>query len=360
MGIAQETKAFINKQATLKQLLNIIPVHPATISKRDLLELNLSFLDKDDKGKTRAFEARKKELERLLSILVQVPDYKVQVDKSKKTHYWSKHLGINDIVPPDYLHHIIDSTLENPFDLYPPNLVELLSSDFEKPQSLLSIKLEKWLSKIKYVSNCYSLRHATRNIEIDDTIYNALFDDKKLQCLYHPRNKPEPYEYTLSPLGLISNGDVRYLFANVHHDNSQKNRFQSFALNRFVNVSVLERSVEPSNFDFYEYIEKNPTTTQYPENDFYGTNNENKPVEVTLGVEKWMKEKYQQNPIADGQIIKKTRDKSYFKITINVPITMQFVWFLQAQSENIEVLKPKKLRALIITRLKNTLKLYEQ
>ena len=186
-----------------------------------------------------------------------------------------------------------------------------------------------WLDKVRVVTKDQSLLPPEINPDVLETVYTALFEDKRLSGQYRKRGESRYDDRVLNPLGLVYKDSVAYLVATV----GEYDDIRQFALHRFRSAEVLnEPSRFPEGFSLEGYVKSGEF--QYPEGEmirFKALFDEGASVHL-----------YETKLSADQRLTEVENDKVLVEATVQM--TGQFRWWLLGFGDQIVVLEPKNLR----------------
>jgi predicted DNA-binding transcriptional regulator YafY len=111
--------------------------------------------------------------------------------------------------------------------------------------------LSAWRDKVRVLPPGQPLHPPVMNPEVQNTVTQALLQDKSLMVTYHPRNQEEK-EYKANPLGLVVRDHVLYLVCTLRDYDDIK----QLVLHRIQKAELLDEPVRRlKGFDLDTYIQ---------------------------------------------------------------------------------------------------------
>lgn len=223
--------------------------------------------------------------------------------------------------------------------LLPPSFLAEIRPWFDLARSSLSgsNNIRQWINRVRIIPPTQPMIPPTINHEAQTAIYEALLQNRQLECVYTGRdsNKTQK-DYILNPLALVQRGTTIYLIC-TRHDSRE---IQTFALHRFKSARVLESRVNaPQDFDVDEYIESGSLGFRI---------DVNRPTEnVDLSIYLPMREAttFFESKLAKNQKIEVLDD--LVKVSATIPLTSQLVWWLRGFGKKIKRIEPAHLQELV-------------
>jgi len=236
--------------------------------------------------------------------------------------------------------------------LLPKITFEALEPLFEAAETWLDKKAKpnnknpkNWINKIRVVQPAQSFIAPNINDGVQENIYHALMDDKKIFVSYQSIDNAEPKKYELNPLGLIVRGSIYYLVATA----KEYTQVTLYALHRFLSVENLQKNIKiPVGFDLDDAIRNGL-------GDF-----SSEPQQITLKIrcDEYLSVYLKETPLSKDQIIQPDSDgKSLITATVNE--TWQLNLWLKSQGARLEVCEPIAMRESFKAELKKSLSLYK-
>lgn len=217
--------------------------------------------------------------------------------------------------------------------LLPPSLVAEMNPWFDAARRSLPDQnhVKQWMNRVRIVPSSQPLIPPTVDQAAQQAIYEALLQDKQLECEYQSRISGEEKTYVLNPLALVQKGAVIYLICTRH----DKNAIQTFALHRFKAARVLEsRAMHQNDFHLDEYIESGALGFRVD----YQKATEN--IELKLTMNAKTVHFFEESALSRDQVIEQFTDNLY-QVRATVPFTSQLVWWLRGFGRKILQIEPQ-------------------
>jgi len=219
--------------------------------------------------------------------------------------------------------------------LLPKTTLNLLQPYFTRAKEVLNDEtkssLRKWPEKVKTIERGQKLQAASIDSGVQQTIYQALLEEKTLQASYTPRGQDNPKDYLIHPLGIVHRMGVVYLICTLW----QYDDIKQLALHRFKAATIEDEAANiRSDFSLTEYIESDQKLA-YP----IGSKN----INLKLLFDKTVAEHLAETPLSENQTISPQGDTKVV-VTATVTDTLELQWWLQAFGDNVEVIEPIQMR----------------
>lgn len=226
--------------------------------------------------------------------------------------------------------------------LLPPSLLAEINPWFDLARRALSAphnNVRQWVNRVRIIPATQPLIPPTIDRHAQQAIYEALLQDRQIECTYSTRaqHKKEEKLYTLNPLALVQRGAVIYLVCTRH----DKVDVQTFALHRFKSAKVLDnRANPPPNFNIDTYIESGALgfriNIDQPTEDIL--------LQLTLRSENaWT---FFESKLSKDQKIDVIED-GLVRVSANVPLNSQLIWWLRSFGKKIEKIEPQLVAHLV-------------
>ncbi len=321
------------------QLLRLLPRHPQKVTAGDLQK----------RLEAEGYKTAKRTVERdLISLSVAFP---ISLDDREKPYGWSwqKNAPILDVpgltAPQALAFALVERFLAS---LLPASTLGDLGPYFKTAEQQLNTLpkgrgMPSWVNKMRVVQPTQSLIPPKIKPDVQRAVYEALLNSRQIRIAYHKRGAEGPVEYTVHPLGLVQRGPVTYLVCTLFH-------YQDvllLAVHRILSAVMLDEPVNyPKDFDLDRYIASGALN--------FG-NGEQIRLEAIfhIGAAEHLHETLLS---ADQKIY--PLDDEHVRITATVLDTPQLSWWLLALGDQVEVLKPVKLRKEMATTIKAMSHLY--
>ena len=306
-------------------ILNLVPKWPRKVSTRELRD------DLAERGIQVSIRTIQRDLLKISEI------FPLENDGSKDIPgwFWSRDADIFDIPSMEPSVALAFKLVqEHLTDLLPFSVLGQLKPYFERASQVLNnlqgSGLSSWHEMVKVVPETQRLLPSEIKDEVLNAVYDALLRQKRLKARYTPRGK-ETREYEISPLGLIFRQRIAYLLGTTWDGDIVR----QFALHRFGSAEITDVNVlRPADFDLDKYISSGFID--------YLIGKEKRIHLVALFTRDAGYHLYE-TPLSEDQEIIPTRDGD-LKISATVFDTSQLRWWLLGFGDQVEVLKPRKLR----------------
>ena len=173
---------------------------------------------------------------------------------------------------------------------------------------------------------------------VSEAVSEALLRGRQLKLRYRTRRDSEFKESLLSPLGLVQRGPVTFLVVTQRAD---RDPFL-LAMHRIAEATMLEEdTVTPAGFDLSAWLTAGSMLVLVQRD-----------IRLVLAVSGVALLGLQEAPLAVGQTITRMADGRH-RLTVRLPHSLQLEWWVLGMGDNVELLAPKRLRAIIKTRLRS-------
>lgn len=220
--------------------------------------------------------------------------------------------------------------------LLPPSLIDEIQPWFHLARRSLSDQnhVKQWVNRVRIVPSSQPLIPPSINQAAQQSIYEALLQDKQLECIYQGRSPiGEEKTYILNPLALVQKGATIYLICTRHH----KTNIQTFALHRFRAAKVLtSKTMHQNDFNLDKYIESGALGFRVNHEE------ETTTVNLKLVINAASLQFFEENRLSLDQIITGFTDNLY-QVTATVPFTSQLVWWLRGFGRKILQIEPEEV-----------------
>lgn len=320
-------------------MLRMIPKYPRTIGSvtiRDRLR---------DLGHG---ETSLRTIQRDLELLSQeFPLTMVDPDKRPIQWHWMKgaSLDIPALEPAEAVAMKLVRTYLRP--LLPGAMLDALEPHFEAAERMLNseggLGPARWTSAVRVLPKGIQLLPPKINSYAQRTVYDALLRERRLELEYRPRRSTQNEHYRVNPIGLVVRDSVIYLVASLVEDDA----LRQFVLHRIETAQMLdEPATSPRDFDLDQYIAAGgfgwPT----------GRN-----IRLVAIFDHGPAQTLSETPLSPDQTIREL-DSDRFKLTATVQETRELHWWLLSFGPEVEVVEPKRLRAMIRKLVESSAKRY--
>ena len=217
--------------------------------------------------------------------------------------------------------------------LLPPSLIEEMNPWFDLAKRSLSEQshMRQWVNRVRIVPATQPLIPPTVDRLAQQTIYEALLQDRQIECIYQARSTHEEKSYLLNPLGLVQKGAIIYLVCT----RQDKTDIQTFALHRFKSAKLLKsKTIHPHQFELDDYIESGALGFRVD----YAQPTEQIQLKLTLSDSEI--QFFEESQLSkDQQIIKLA--EGLYQVQATVPFTSQLVWWLSSFGQKIQKIEPE-------------------
>lgn len=219
--------------------------------------------------------------------------------------------------------------------LLPPSLIEEMHPWFDLARRSLSEQnnVKQWLNRVRIIPASQPLIPPTLDQEAQQNIYEALLQDKQLECIYQARSHSEAKTYILNPLALVQKGAVLYLICT----RADKTDIQTFALHRFKAAIVLNAQKKTiKDFDLDRYIESGALGFRVD----YQKPTEKIELKLTMNANSVAF--FEESRLSQDQVIQRFTD-NLFQVSATVPFTSQLVWWLRGFGTRLLQIEPQEV-----------------
>lgn len=308
-------------------MLQKVPRYPRRISTRELLR------HLEDEG----FSISQRSIQRDLNMLSEIfVGLESDGNQDEAGWYWIKDCQLYDFPSIDPHMALTFKLVENYLKpLIPPVVMDKIQPYMKKSDAVLAALnkqgVKDWKSRVHFFSRTQSLVPANIDEDVVHVIYESILNHKQFRGWYKGRNNEEK-EYEFHPLGLVVQESVTYLVASVWGYDDLRH----YALHRFVRCECSgEIANVPDNFDIKEYVSTG--TFEY-------VLGKDKAIKLVVLMDKITAVHLGETPLSQDQCMSKCKD-GRVRITATVKNSEQLRWWLLGFGENVEVIKPGKLRA---------------
>lgn len=270
-------------------------------------------------------------------------------DKRPQGWCWSKDAAI--LLPGMDLHTALTFRLMKEFikPLIPNACLEAAKQHFAAAGKILDNDCEghhlAWLDKVQIISRGQSLIPPVIVDDVLDTVYNALFSDRRFSATYERREGGELKEYIVNPLGLVFVNKSLYLVCTLREYDDIK----QMALHRFTSAKLLDEPArEISGFSLSGYV-KDQQAFDFPLTD--------DTIRLEASFTPAAAKHLMETPLSIDQKIRSKSDSEMI-VTATVADTAQLRWWLLGFGDQVEVLKPEKLRKEMASKVKGMAERY--
>ena len=319
-------------------MLRSIPRKPRKITSSNLL----SILESE------GYQVSKRTIERDLNSLSLV--FPIKCDDRDKPFGW-QWMGneVMDIpsmdIPVALSFSLVSQFLQH---LLPRSSREHLEPHFKQAAKILKNTEKsgqgKWLDKISILHRGQKLIPSNISPVILDTVYEALLTDKRIDIKYQASEDSDIKEYEVNPLGLVFRDATVYMVSSLWEYDDIK----QLVVHR-IRKAVISESVKriPEGFNLKEYIDSGEFGYKVNEN----------PIKLKAVFHKEAVNHLRETQLSEDQLIKEQHDGRVL-LEATVFDTLELRWWLMGFGDEVEVMKPKRLRDEFKQMSKNLAKMY--
>lgn len=316
----------MSKALRLVYMLQSIPRSPRRISTRDL----------HNQLQEQNFSVDIRSVQRDLNELATLfPDLQTDGNKDQAGWFWTKDSKIQQIPAIDpsmaLTFKLVDQFLS---ELVPQSVKAVLKPYFDSSEDVLNAlgtdKMATWSDKVRILPRTQPLKPAAINEEVLASVYQGLFEGKQIHAKYRRGYDNEIREYVLNPLCLIFRESAVYLVASIKDYVPLH-----YALHRFIDCELLDSHIDAiDDFKLDDIIDSGS---------FDYADIEDKKIRLTVIFDPAVAKHLSESPLSDDQAMTKKRD-GRIQVTATVKDTRQLKWWLLGFGDQVEVMKPKRLR----------------
>lgn len=203
-----------------------------------------------------------------------------------------------------------------------------------------------WLDKVQIIYRGQPLMPPKIKVEVLETVHEALFYNLRFSANYKRRNAPPLTDCTVNPLGMVYVNKTPYLVCTLWDYGEVK----QLALHRIETATLLDlpaRGIE--GFSLAAYV-KEQKEFDYPE----GSDKFKLVARFTPSAAHHLEE----TPLAEDQQTRRLAN-GQVEVSATVQNTSQLRWWLLGFGDQVEVLKPGKLRSEMAVTAKGMTEMYK-
>ena len=319
-------------------MLRHIPRLPRKVPASQLL----TFLEEE------GYQVSKRTIERDLNSLSLV--FPIKCDDRNKPFGWS-FMG-NDVldIPSMDIPVALSFSLVSHFlqPLLPRSSREHLEPHFKQAAKVLKNTEKsgqgKWLTKIRILHRGQKLIPVNISPEILDTVYEALLTDKRINIKYQANEDSEIKEFEVNPLGLVFRDATVYMVSSLWEYDDLK----QLVLHRIKKATISEKEKRsPEGFSLDEYIDSGE----------FGFKVNEKPIKLKVLFDEVAANHLKETRLSEDQVIKQQKDGCVL-LEATVLNTLELRWWLMGFGDQVEVVKPKRLRDEFLAMAKSLVNKY--
>lgn len=206
---------------------------------------------------------------------------------------------------------------------------------------------EKWLKKIKFMSETIGFVPPNVKPDVEKMVHNALYSERLIRLTYD--NK----ECVVKPLGLVQRGVRRYLIGVKMYSDGAPRFFTMSRIEKAEEVHMNDYSDVKGgeDFDLDEFLNRGISHPVFPAEKL------GDPIKLKMWVDKgtygWLKE----TPIAEGQTAVEVSDG--YEVTVETTLRDELAYWILSMANHVRVIGPKILKDRVANDLRKSLSLYE-
>lgn len=349
----RRTGRYEPKDAILRQwvMLQMIPREPSGITTQELRK-KLAMADS-------VYDVHKRTIERNLQQLMSIfPSLNYREQRSGNFWYWERDT-VMDVprldaktalmfrLARDYLTPVLPRATLNELNPHFKQADKTLREVGERSYS-------RWPDKIRMIQNSIQLKHPEVNQSILATVYDALFEERKIAIAYRIRNGDER-QYQVNLLGMVFRDGVIYAVCTL----DGKENIRQMPLHRILQAKLMNEAIEcPPHFDLDHYVR---TYFDYPLRELQVNASHRdgiqEKIRVTLALDPVSAVHLQESPLAEDQVIQALPDgRITFTATVNN--TERLRWWILSYGPYMEIMAPEDLRKEIGKKIRQASRIY--
>lgn len=216
--------------------------------------------------------------------------------------------------------------------LLPTAVFDELSPYFLNAQETLKgTKLQRWRERVRMIGRGTMLRAPDIEPAVRDAVYQALLEGRQLEADYRSAGSTELRKFTINPVALVAKDEVLYLVATLwdYEDPRQ------LALHRMTRPKLLDQPAKlPHVFDLQSYIEEDKEFA-YPVSP--------EKIKLVALLDEWVATHVRERSLSGDQQLE-PHDNERVLLRATVSDTNELRWWLLSFGDQVEVLKPDRLR----------------
>lgn len=306
-------------------LLRSIPVYPRKISVADIS----NYL----KSRSTEYSVDTRTLQRDLEKLSRKFPITCDTEGRKNFWFWTDK---NDLVhipamsqPTALAFNLAEEYLKG---ILPGSTIELLAAYFNRAREVLKgSKLMKWSKNIRSIKRGPYLEPPRIHPAVQETIYEALLNERQVNVNYLARGAERVKEYVLNPLSLVARNGAIYLVATAWRYEDPRH----FMLSRIRKARLLdEPASRPNGFNLDAYVQEQGEFA-------YPLSNEMLRLELLFSQDAGFL--FFESRLSSNQVVS-TLEDGRIRVTATVRDDAEIRWWLLGYGDQVEVVKPQSLR----------------
>ena len=233
--------------------------------------------------------------------------------------------------------------------LLPQATLKHLAPHFQRAKEVLGPsrgrKLGLWPDKVRIIGRGPVLIPPKIHREVQETVYQALLEDRQVQVMYQRKDSDQPKSYPVHPLALVFREGAVYLVCRV----KEYSDVRHLALHRMSSAKLLDQPCSrPSGFNLDTYIRTNEELA-YPVS--------GKSIRLAALFDARTAVHLSERPLSKDQRMMPQKDGRVL-LQATVHDTLELRWWLLGFGDKVEVLGPKALREEFSETAQRTARLY--
>ncbi|MGI9310480.1 MAG: helix-turn-helix transcriptional regulator [bacterium] len=216
--------------------------------------------------------------------------------------------------------------------LLPPSMLRLLQPHFNNANDVLKqTNLGKWSAKTRIISRGPDLIAPSAKTNVQDAVYTALLDGKRLEVYYQSKSQTVARRRVLNPLGLVVRNGIIYLVATAHGYDDPRH----YALHRMNRANAMDKRADSvADFDLAHYIEQEQSFA-------YPVSSEKLKLCALFSPDAALH--LSESKLSSDQAITSDGDGRVL-VEATVADTAELRWWLMGFGAAVEIIKPRTLR----------------
>ena len=233
--------------------------------------------------------------------------------------------------------------------LLPQATLELLQPYFNRASEVFSSatsQLKDWSKKVSVIDRGPVLIKPVIDSAIQQVVYQALLQEKKIKATYKPRSPKPCKEYCIHPLGIVSRQGVIYLVGTLWDYKDIK----QFALHRFKSAELLDDdSISLEGFNLDSYVKKDHQFS-YPLSEEL--------IQLKVFFNPKAIEHLYETPLTKDQVLTTQKDGRIL-LEGTIKDTLELRWWLGSFGSTAEIIEPVELREYFVNEARKLAEQYQ-
>lgn len=233
--------------------------------------------------------------------------------------------------------------------LLPSSTLAYLQPWFKTARAVLNqhdTSIASWPDKVRVLPRGVQLLAPVIDEQVQAVIYQCLSENKRARITYLPRASKEVKEYMITPLALVVRDKLIYLLCTM----KEYANIRQLALHRIKTAEITEKEINrPTDFDVDTYIASGA----------FGILDVVTTMKLVVNFNVDAIAHLTETPISSDQKIEE-KEGGIYTLTATVPDNLEICWWLLAFGDQVEVIKPAKLRRKIKNIAQSMCRRYER